>query len=411
MAGRRNNGDAQDMQPSPAKKSTVKRKKVRPIGAGKAFALGLLASFIISALFGAGLVVFSALRDKKTSDDNEKMIVDQREYVNQAIAEFSLSPSESVRNAVNEVVANITVTYAPDSPKAAQTTHGAGILFQMSPDGEKTAYIMTTYHVIEDAANISVLLQDTTYSAKTVGAGDKTSDIAVLRIDDFNKKSNVADQSRREDTDPLSPGEWCMSVGNPHGFNNTMTVGTVSAVHRNIPRGAANDPDVLYANMIQTDAALNPGNSGGGIWDSHGRLLGMVSLIWSSNGGNEGIGFAIPKDYALRIAETLVQGQTPAHANIGAALGPVPEDVVASYGLQSDSGAYIMSVEPAGAAERATLIAGDIIKNFDNQPIQTVDDVILIARGHAVGDQVPVTVSRQGKEMQFTMTLGSDAAS
>ena len=396
-------------QPVPVQQKKVKRKKIRPISAGKGFALGLLASIIISTLMAVALIFFSGARDQSNRNETDKAILDQRQYVNEAIDSFSLSPSEKVRNEVLASVANITVTYIPTSPKANQTTHGSGVIFQMSPDQTSTAYVMTNYHVLEEQesiAKIYVTIQGVTYEAKAVGAGDPSSDIAVLRIDNVQK---ALPPVKTERTEEVQPGEWCMAVSNPHGFNDTITVGTISAVGRNIPRNAAKS-DVLYANMLQTDAATNPGSSGGGLWDSHGQFLGMISLIWSSDGGNEGIGFAIPKKYALTIAEALVEGRTPAHAVIGASLDAVPADIVASYGLQSTNGAYITAIESAGAAERANLAVGDIIKSFDGRPIETVDDVILIARGHAVNDSVEVVVSRKGKEITSTMILGSDAS-
>lgn len=406
MAGRnQRNQPAPEQMPQRPAQNQVKRKRVRPIGAGKAFALGLLAALIVSLLTAGVIIVYSEMRDQKNSKTTDNAILDQRSYVNDALSNFNLSPSNKVRESVLSTAANITVSYPDDSPKAAQKTNGSGVVFRLSPEGN-IAYVMTNYHVIDGAADIIVTISGVSYRAQPVGAGDESSDIAVLRIDNPGTQLPVIDTTR---TEAIAPGEWCMTVSNPHGFNDTISVGTISAVGRNIPRSASNT-DVLYANMIQTDAAMNPGSSGGGVWDSHGKFLGMICLIWSSNGGNEGIGFAIPKDYALTIAEALVNGQTPAHAVIGASLDAVPADVVASYGLSSSNGAYITAIDRAGAAERATLVAGDIITHIDGKPVQTVDDVILMARGHAVGDQIEITVSRQGKELRFPLTLGSDAA-
>lgn len=408
MPGKRNRNQppANDSQrPAQPQQNKVKRKRIRPIGAGKGFALGLLAAIIVSTAMVGVIIFYSEMRDQRNAKNTERTMLEQNQYVNEAIDNMPLSPTAKTRESVLATAANITVSYSPDSPKAAQKTNGSGVVFRLSPDGN-SAYILTNYHVIAEAAEIFVTIQDVSYKAQAVGAGDPSSDIAVLRIDNVGTALPVIDTTR---TDEVTPGEWCMAVGNPHGFNNTMTVGTISAIHRNIPRNASNT-DVLYANMLQTDAALNPGSSGGGIWDSHGHFLGMVSLIWSSNGGNEGIGFAIPAAYALTIAESLVEGKTPAHAAIGASLDAVPAEVVASYGLASSDGAYIMSVSSAGAAERAGLAQGDIIVKMDGKKVQTVDDVILTARGHSVNDQVNITISRQGKEIEKTIVLGSDAA-
>lgn len=410
MPGKRPNNSQpqgnQQQQPRPAQQNRVKRKKIRPIGAGKAFALGLLASLIVSVLMSVALIFYAQMRDQRNSDETEKAILDQRQYVNSAIDNFSLAPSEQVRNRALEVSAAISVTFPAGHPKAAGTEKGAGVLFRMSPDNMSTAYILTCYHVIEDAETITVTMNDQSYRATPVGPSDPTSDLAVLRIDDFNKNIEPVDTTRTEE---LKPGEWCMAIGNPHGFPNSLSVGTISAVGRNIPRNAISS-DILYANMIQTDAAINPGSSGGGLWDSHGKLLGIITMAWSTDGAYEGIGLVIPKDYALTIAEALVQGETPAHAFLGAQLDYVPESVVASYGLQSTSGAYVTGVDRGGAAERANIVVGDIIKTFDGKPVREVDDVILTTRGHQVNDKVSVTISRQGREINLELTLGSDAA-
>ena len=202
-----------------------------------------------------------------------------------------------------------------------------------------------------------------------------------------------------------------MTIGNPHGFHDSMSTGVVSALGRNLPSSSAGvSSDVLYANMIQTDVALNPGNSGGGLWDVHGNLVGICTLIWSMDGGNEGTGFAIPGDYAFRIAENIINGQAPAHAVIGAQLDSVPDSAVSAYGLRSRSGAYITSITKAGAAENASLAQGDIITSIDGQPISTVEDVLLIVRGHAPNDKIEIGILRQGMEMKYTLVLGSDAA-
>lgn len=397
---------AQDQMPQQPVQKKVKKKRVRPIGAGKAFALGLLASLLMSLLTAGVIIVYSEMRDRRNSAETEKSIIDQRSYVNDAISNFALSPSEKVRNSVMATSVNLTISYPADSPDAAKKSNGSGVIFRLSPEGN-IAYVMTNYHNIVGAGSIIATIQGVSYNAQIVGAGDPSSDIAVLRIDNPGTQLPVIDTTR---TNPVVPGEWCMAVSNSRGFNDTFSVGTISAVGRNIPQSLSNT-ECLYANMIQTDTgALNPGSSGGGLWDAHGKFLGMISLIWTGSGGNEGIGFAIPKDYALRIAESLVEGKTPAHAVIGAKLGPVPPDVVASYGLRSNNGAYITSIDAAGAAERATLVVGDIITHIDGKPIQTAEDVTLIARGHAVNDQIEVTISRQGKELRFTLTLGSDAA-
>lgn len=394
---------SRDSRPAQPQQHKVQRKKIRPIGAGKSFALGLLAALIVSSLMVGVIIFYSHMRDARNNESTEQAILNQNQYVNDAISNLPLTATAKTREAVMSTAANITVTYPQDSQKANQKTDGAGVVFKMSPDGN-SAYVLTSYHVIADAADFVVTIQDVSYKAQPVGAGDPSSDVAVLRIDNIGSTLPTIDMSR---TDEVTPGEWCMAVGNPHGFNNTMSIGTISAVHRNIPRLAAY-PDVLYANMIQTDASLNPGNSGGGIWDAQGHFLGMVSLIWTSTGGDEGIGFAVPARYALTIAEDLVNGKKPAHASIGANLDVVPNDVVAAYGLSSTDGAYVMSVKNAGAAERGQITQGDIIVKIDGRPIKNPDDVILTVRGHAINDQISVTVSRQGKEMEKTLTLGSD---
>ncbi|MBR2804937.1 MAG: PDZ domain-containing protein, partial [Eggerthellaceae bacterium] len=161
-------------------------------------------------------------------------------------------------------------------------------------------------------------------------------------------------------------------------------------------------------NMIQTDAAINPGNSGGALVDSDGKVIGINTLIASYSGNYSGVGFAIPINYAINIADQIIDGKTPTHAKLGVSLVNVTSQVAKRYNLASDYGAYVQDVSAGSGAESAGIEAGDIIIAFDGEKVSSSTDLTLDVREHNPGDTVTITVNRNGEEKSFDVTLGSD---
>ena len=296
-----------------------------------------------------------------------------------------------------------------DSAELAQSSLGSGII--LSQDG----YILTNYHVIQGSDALKVNIEGTEYSADIVGS-DPSSDLAVIKLQGASglKAAELGDSSK------LTVGQWVMTIGSPFGLEQSVATGVVSATSRSQIidnsqsegggswRGQASG-STIYPNMIQTDAAINPGNSGGALVDANGKVIGVNTLITSNSGNYSGVGFAIPINYAVNIAQQIIAGETPTHARLGATLNTVNASIAKRYSLTVNHGAYIASVSPGTGADSAGLKEGDIVVEFDGKSINDASDLMLSVRGHNPGDTVKLTVDRDGQTMDLTVTLGSDA--
>ncbi|WP_051353644.1 S1C family serine protease [Atopobium fossor] len=263
--------------------------------------------------------------------------------------------------------------------------------------------ILTNYHVVDGADTISITLNNVSYEAKVVGS-DASSDLAVVKI---NPEDTQLTPIEVADSDSLVVGDWVMSIGSPYGLDQSVSSGIVSSLYRStmLPSTSGN---TIYANLIQTDAAINPGNSGGALVNAEGKLVGINSIIESESGSNAGIGFAIPSNYAVKVAKTLIEGKQVLHAYLGVSLQSVTADNAARNNLSVNQGAYITGVVAASPAGTAGLKEGDIITKVNDDDISSADALILAVRSHEVGEKVKVTVVRGSDEKTFEVTLGSD---
>ncbi len=167
----------------------------------------------------------------------------------------------------------------------------------------------------------------------------------------------------------------------------------------------------VYPNMIQTDAAINPGNSGGALVDANGQLIGINTLITSYSGNYSGVGFAIPVNYAINLAQQIIDGKNPTHAQLGVSLNTVNSQMAARYGLSANEGAYVASVSPNSGAAAAGLTVGDIVTAFDGEKVESASDLMLDVRGKNPGDVVTLTVvNGDGQKRDVQVTLGSDGS-
>ena len=292
------------------------------------------------------------------------------------------------------------------SSELQEVALGSGVV--LSDDG----YILTNYHVVEGAEAIKVTIEGVEYDADIIGT-DPSSDLAVIKA----KNATGLTPADIGDSDNLVVGEWVMTVGCPFGLEQSVATGVVSATSRSrivddsqygYGSGYGSSEPTLYPNMIQTDAAINPGNSGGALVDSDGKLIGINTLIASYSGNYSGVGFAIPINYAINIANQIIDGKTPTHAKLGVSLVNVTSQVAKRYNLASDYGAYVQEVAAGSGAENAGIEAGDIIIAFDGEKVASSTDLTLDVREHNPGDTVTVTVNRNGEEKSFDVTLGSD---
>ena len=232
--------------------------------------------------------------------------------------------------------------------------HGEGSGFIVSPDG----LILTNAHVVRDAKDVTVKLTDRReFAAKVLGADPKT-DVAVLKID----AKDLPMVPLGKVTRACRVGEWVLAIGSPFGFENSVTAGVVSAKGRSLP-------DDSFVPFIQTDVAVNPGNSGGPLFNTRGEVVGINSQIYSHTGGYQGLSFAIPIDVATRVKDQIVATGKASHARLGVTVQEVNQTLADSFSLDRPEGALVASVDPSSPAEKAGLKSGDVIRKFNGQPI------------------------------------------
>ena len=277
------------------------------------------------------------------------------------------------------------------SSGAQPQTREAGSLgsgFIISPDG----YIVTNNHLIQGltgTGTVDTVTVTTTdrkeYPARIVGR-DETSDLALLKIDGRNLPF-----VRWGDSTKARVGDWVIAIGDPYGVGSTVTAGIISALHRGITGVGA------YDRYIQTDAAINMGNSGGPMFDLDGNVIGINSALISPTGASVGIGLAIPAELARPVIEALMKGQRPSRGYLGVGLQPLTEDIAGSLGLPKDSGEIVRSVVANGPAARAGLTQGDVIVKVNGQPVTPDQTVSYLVANTQVGSRVPLEIIRGGK--------------
>jgi serine protease Do len=268
-----------------------------------------------------------------------------------------------------------------------EKSNGVGSGFILSSDG----YVMTNAHVVDDADNIYVTLTDKReFKAKLIGADDRT-DIAIVKISATNLPAVTIGDSNK-----LRVGEWVLAIGSPFGLDNTVTEGIVSAKGRETGD---------YLPFIQTDAAVNPGNSGGPLINMQGEVIGINSQIYSRTGGFMGIAFAIPIDEAMRVADQLKSTGKVVRGRIAVSIGQVTKDVSDSLGLPRAEGALVSSVEPGGPADKAGIQPGDIILKFNGNPVEADTDLPRMVGDTKPGTKATVTIWRKGQSRELPITV------
>lgn len=266
---------------------------------------------------------------------------------------------------------------------------GQGSGFIVSPDG----LILTNAHVVRDAKDVTVKLTDRReFQAKVLGSDPKT-DVAVLKIDAKNLPVVPLGSSR-----DLKVGEWVLAIGSPFGFENSVSAGVVSAKGRSLP-------DDSFVPFIQTDVAVNPGNSGGPLFNTRGEVIGINSQIYSRTGGYQGLSFAIPIDLATKIKDQIVATGKASHARLGVAIQEVNQTLADSFKLDKPEGALVSNVDVGGPAAKAGVKTGDVIRKVNGQPIVASGDLPALIGQSAPGEKVTLEVWRQGKREELTAKL------
>ena len=261
---------------------------------------------------------------------------------------------------------------------------------------DDTGIVVTNFHVIENAEEITVTLANETSFTATVLGQDQKTDIAVLKIDPGDADLTAVPFG---DSDSLRVGDWVLAIGNPFGLGGTVTAGIVSARGRDIGNGP-------YDDFIQTDASINRGNSGGPLFNTEGEVIGINTAIFSQSGGSVGIGFAISSNLAKRVTSQLAEFGTTRRGWLGVFIQEVTPDIAGSLGLDDAAGALVSTVNENSPAEAAGLEPGDVIISFDGKMIDKMRDLPRIAAETEIGKTVPVEVIRNGKGMEVQVTLG-----
>ena len=277
----------------------------------------------------------------------------------------------------------------PGGKKRKAQSLGSGFII------DKTGYIITNNHVIDNAEKIMVILyDDTSFEATVVGKDPKT-DVALLKI---NPKNTKLTEVNFGDSNKLRVGDWVMAIGNPFGFGGTVTAGIVSARGRNLSGS--------YDDYIQTDASINRGNSGGPLFDMKGNVVGINTAIFSQSGGSVGIGFAVSSNLAKQVTDQLKQYGRTKRGWLGVLIQEISKEIADSLGMKSAKGALVSSATDGGPAQKAGVKTGDVILKFNNIEIDTMKELPKVVAGTPVGKSVPLVILRNGKKITLNVTLG-----
>jgi serine protease Do len=268
---------------------------------------------------------------------------------------------------------------------------GLGSGFIVSPDG----YIITNAHVVDGASEVTVKLTDRReFTAKVIGS-DKRTDIALIKID--AKGLTALDINANP---AIRKGEWVIAIGSPFGFESSVSAGVISGVHRALPNGQ-------MVPFIQTDVAVNPGNSGGPLLNAAGQVVGVNSQIYSRSGGYMGLSFAIPADIAARVADQLKTTGKVAHGRLGVGIQGIDQSLAQSFGLKDSSGALVGTVEKDSPADKAGFKPGDVIRSIDGVAMIDSTDVTSRIGNAAPGTKLAIEVWRDGKPTTLAATVGT----
>ena len=305
----------------------------------------------------------------------------------QGAAVVNISTTQAARNTLSQQLPQLDENdpffeffrrFAPNQGPREFQPQSLGSGFIISADG----YILTNAHVIDGAEEVTVRLTDKReFKAKVIGA-DRRTDVALIKID-----ASGLPAVRFGDPGKLRVGEWVVAIGSPFGFDNTVTAGIVSAKGRSLPQEN-------FVPFIQTDVAVNPGNSGGPLFNMRGEVVGINSQIYSRTGGFMGLSFAIPIDVANDIGQQLRTTGKVTRGRIGVVIQQVTKELADGFGLPKPQGALVNSVEKGGPADKAGIEAGDVILRFDGKSVNSSEDLPRVVGGTKPGSKVVVQVWR-----------------
>ncbi len=362
--------------------------------------------FIVFCFFLSGAVVFQGTASAKDVSPEAKDFLNKMSNYLAEVAEatkpsvVNISTTTMVRMKENPMGEFFNDPFfrrffgeGPDHPalpkKFKSSALGSGVI--VSKDG----YILTNYHVVKNAEEIKVILNDKReFKGKVIG-DDPQTDIAVVKVE-----ARDLPAIKMGESGALKTGDVVLAIGNPFGLNQTVTMGIVSAL------GRANIGISAYEDFIQTDAAINPGNSGGALVNSNGELVGINSAIYSTSGGYMGIGFAIPSDLANSVAQSILKYGKVIRGWLGVTIQNLTPELAKSFGIKEEKGALVTDVMKDSPASKAGLKRGDLIIEFDGKPVEDTTGLRNMVANTAPAKSVRAKVIRQGKEETLTVTVG-----
>ena len=372
----------------------------KPLSRGFAFLIGLLGALlgvaaVFAVLLGLGVLGYGATSPSTSSDDSTSSS-SAGQVINITTTDEDATTAEAVAAKALPSVVTITVSDSSGSEEL-----GSGVI--LDEDGD----IITNYHVVADAGNgdVTVTMNGNSYTGTVLGY-DESSDLAVVKADFGGAEVTPIEVG---DSDDLVVGDWVMTIGSPYGLDQSCSAGIVSSLYRSTMMQSTSGT-MIYANLIQTDAAINPGNSGGALVNDKGQLVGISTLnaTAGSDGSSASVGFAIPANYAINVADQIIAGKTVAHAYLGVSVQTVTANNYQSAGLSVSQGAYVARIVSGSPAEEAGLKEGDVVTAVDDEKISSADALILAVRAHDIGDKVTLTVVRGSDTIKVDVTLGSD---
>ncbi len=377
--------------PSPAPPTAPSRQP--SIGAFIAIAI------VVALFFGGAAGVGGAFFGNRILQPTRRTVTVVKGDTQEAVAAAAAAALPSVVNIdITGKVSNDESLLPTSHPDVPVSGTGSGVAFREGDNGG--TYILTNDHVVADAKTIVVTdPAGNRHDATLVGA-DAETDIAVIKV---NAKIPVIETA---DSEKLVVGQMVVAIGSPFGLQHSVTAGVVSAIHRSLPDASGSSAIYPLVDVIQTDAAINPGNSGGALVDRAGALVGIPSAIYSSSGANDGVGFAIPVNAALRVADALITSGKVEHPFLGISGQTMTPDFAKTEKLPVTEGAYVVETTKGTQAEKAGLRKGDVIVRLNTTTIRSMDDLILAVRRQAVGDTVTLGLYRNGKLIELEMKVG-----
>lgn len=358
---------------------------------------------VLAIVFGAAAAYFTTDRMLKKSADRISVVRNDSSGITRSVnlsaddyPDFTFAAESAVEAVVSVTVVKRSETYVPSgilglffaygqTVPREQIGSGSGVI--ITPDG----YILTNNHVVEGATEIEVTMNDnTTYSADLIGT-DPATDVAVIKVDGESLPTIPV-----ADSDNLRIGEWVLAIGSPYQLQSTITAGIVSAKGRKMPNYTG---EFKIESFIQTDAAVNPGNSGGALVDKTGALVGINTAIISETGAYSGYSFAIPSNMAMEVADDIIQYGSVHRASLGIVMQNIDKNFSSQLKLSSEEGVYITGVVPGGNADKAGIRAGDVLLKIGSEPARDAEAVRELISSYRQGEKVDVTVSRRGREL------------